>query len=110
MAKLLDELDAITDHPEDLKQGAVISVTDVITQSTSLSQAQLDQILTVAAQIMDPHPFTKDGTIILSSVYKQGMNAPVIRWQWARRFPIFPNSMKRKASPKNCSSSPASKI
>lgn len=58
------------------------TVTDVVTQSTSLSQAQLDEILTVAAQIMNPQPFAQDGTIILSSVYKQGTNQPTIRWQY----------------------------
>ncbi|MDG1286372.1 MAG: tight adherence pilus pseudopilin TadF [Rickettsiales bacterium] len=58
------------------------TVTDVVTQSTSLSSNQLDQILTVASQIMLPFSFENEGVIVLSSIYKSGNNAPTVRWQY----------------------------
>ncbi len=58
-------------------------VADVIAQSTSstLSNAQITQILTAAAQVMQPIPFGADGFVIVNSVTKTGTAAPKVSWQ-----------------------------
>lgn len=58
------------------------TITDVVSQNTSLTNAQLNQIMSASVQIMKPIPFQNEGVVILSSIYKNGNNAPVVRWQY----------------------------
>ena len=45
--------------------------------------AQLEQAVTAAATIMEPYEFSPMGIVYISSVYKQGVNAPTVRWQYS---------------------------
>ncbi len=59
------------------------TVSDVVTQSTSLTRAQLDVIFTVAGQIMEPFTFDSNALIIVNSVYKQDETSPKVRWRYS---------------------------
>lgn len=59
------------------------TVSDVVSQSESVTQSQLDQIYTAAEQIMQPYSFGVDGRVMVSSVYKDGAASPTVRWQYA---------------------------
>lgn len=59
------------------------TVTDVVAQSTSVTNAQLALVMSAAAQIMQPFTFGANGRVIVSSVYQNGTNPPVVRWQYA---------------------------
>lgn len=60
------------------------TVADVTSQQTSVTGAQLNQILESAAQIMDPYEFGSDGVVIITSVYKaDATSQPVVRWQYS---------------------------
>jgi Flp pilus assembly protein TadG len=59
------------------------TVTDVVAQQTSVTNAQLGNIMTAAAEIMQPYPFSANGDIILSSVYQNGTGtSPTVKWQY----------------------------
>lgn len=58
------------------------TLSDLVAQSTTITTAQLDQIITAAGQVMLPYNFGTDGYAIISSVTKTGTNAPVVNWQY----------------------------
>lgn len=60
---------------------AAYTVTDVVSQQTSLTAAQVTQIFAAAAEVMDPFGFDTTGVMIISSVYKNGTSAPTVQWQ-----------------------------
>ncbi|MDA5193917.1 TadE/TadG family type IV pilus assembly protein [Govanella unica] len=62
---------------------SVYAVADIVSQQTSVTNAQLGQIILAASEIMRPQPIGNKGRIILTSVYKNGSNAPVVQWQYA---------------------------
>lgn len=57
------------------------TVSDVVSQSDTLTMAQINQALTAAATIMDPYEFSPRGVVFISSVYQSGTDAPTVRWQ-----------------------------
>lgn len=59
------------------------TVADVVTQSTSVTQSQLNQIFTAAEEIMQPYAFGGDGIVIVNSVYKGSGVSPVVRWRYS---------------------------
>lgn len=58
------------------------STADVVAQAQSISSSDLNNILKAAAQIMLPAPFSTQGVVIISSVYKPPGQSTVIRWQY----------------------------
>ncbi len=62
---------------------ATYTVSDLVTQETSISNSQLNQIMLAATEIMTPYSIGPKGTIIVTSVYQQNdVDPPVIRWQY----------------------------
>ncbi len=59
------------------------TVADVVAQSESVTQSQLNQIFTAAKEIMDPYDFNADGIVIVSSIYKSGTSNPTVRWRYS---------------------------
>lgn len=59
-----------------------LTLSDLVTQSNSVTTAQLDQIIPSAGQVMLPYKFSTDGYAIISSITKTGTNPPVINWQY----------------------------
>lgn len=57
------------------------SVTDIVTQSETISRTDLDNIMLAAGQLMQPFEFGSDGVVIVSSVYKPAGAALKISWQ-----------------------------
>lgn len=62
---------------------AAYTVSDVVAQQTSVTTAQLGQIMSAATEIMEPYAIGNKGTIVLSSVYQSGSNPPTVQWQYA---------------------------
>lgn len=58
------------------------SVTDIVTQYQTITQANLSDISLAASQLMQPFPFSSKGVIIVSSVYKPAGQSPYICWQY----------------------------
>lgn len=59
------------------------AVADIVAQQTSVTKAQLDQIILAASEIMRPYDIGNNGRIILTSVYKNGTaNEPTVQWQY----------------------------
>ncbi len=54
---------------------------DVVAQETSVTQAQLADVMNAAAKIMDPFAFGPNGVVIVSSVYQDPTDGPVVLWQ-----------------------------
>lgn len=54
---------------------------DVVGQETSITTAQLNDIMSAATEIMDPFEFGENGIVIVSSVEQDPTEGPVIRWQ-----------------------------
>jgi Flp pilus assembly protein TadG len=59
-----------------------VTLSDVATQSESITISQLDQIIFAAGQVMQPYPFGDNGYVIISSVTKSGSSNPVVNWQY----------------------------
>jgi hypothetical protein len=59
------------------------TVTDIVSQYQTISKANLNDIFTAASQIMQPFPFSGNGVVIVSSVYKPSGKLPVIAWQYS---------------------------
>jgi|CXWL01.1.fsa_nt_gi Flp pilus assembly protein TadG len=60
-----------------------LTLSDLVAQLTTVSSAQLNQIVPSAGQVMLPYSFSADGYAIISSVTKTGNNSPVINWQYS---------------------------
>ena len=58
------------------------TVADVVSQSDSITIAQLDQAVLAAATILEPYDYSPHGVVYISSVYKSGTAAPTVRWQY----------------------------
>ncbi len=56
-------------------------VTDIVTQSKTVTKADLDNILLAAGQLMNPFEFGDKGIVILTSLYKPAGQATQISWQ-----------------------------
>jgi len=59
------------------------SVTDIVTQSETISTADLNNISLAAGQLMQPFVFGSEGIVIISSLYKPAGQATRISWQYA---------------------------
>lgn len=59
-----------------------ITLSDVATQSETISSSQLDTIVLAAAQVMQPYSFDDNGFVIISSVNKNSSGNPVVQWQY----------------------------
>jgi len=57
------------------------SVTDIVTQSESVTLTDLDKILLAAGQLMQPFSFGADGVVIITSLNKPAGQAAQICWQ-----------------------------
>lgn len=58
------------------------TVADVVAQSESVTQSQLNQIFVAAQEIMQPYSFDGNGIVIVSSVSKTGTESPKVRWRY----------------------------
>lgn len=57
------------------------TIADVITQSDTITIAQIDETMGSASVIMQPSNFPLNGLAIVTSVYQNVGGAPTIRWQ-----------------------------
>jgi Flp pilus assembly protein TadG len=58
------------------------TLADLVAQSSTITTAQLNQIIPSSGQVMLPYNFTTDGYTIISSVTKTGTNNPIVNWQY----------------------------
>ena len=57
------------------------TVGDSISNSTTVTNAEMDQLLTATNDIMKPFSFTSNGTVMISSLYKAAGANPVVNWR-----------------------------
>jgi hypothetical protein len=58
------------------------TVTNIVTQYTTITLANLNDITTAAGELMEPFTFGNSGVVIVSSVYKPSGQNPIIEWQY----------------------------
>ena len=59
------------------------SISDLVTQSPSVTRVQMNEIVLAAGQIMQPFTFGDEGVVIVTSVYKDpNQSFPTVRWQY----------------------------
>ena len=63
-----------------------VTISDVVSQGTTISTSDLNNILTAAGQVMQPYTFGPNGYVIISSVTQTGAytinNPPLVNWQY----------------------------
>jgi Flp pilus assembly protein TadG len=63
-----------------------VTVSDVVSQASTLTTADLNTIMFAAAQVMKPYTFSNNGYVIVSSVTQTGAytasNPPKVKWQY----------------------------
>ncbi len=58
------------------------TMADVVTQNSSLTQAQLTSMMNAATEIMKPYTFGGSGIVMVTSVYQNGtVNPPTVNWR-----------------------------
>jgi Flp pilus assembly protein TadG len=57
------------------------SVADLVSQSESLSEADIGNLFEITALSMAPFPFPSAGKVVVSSVSVSGGSAPTVNWQ-----------------------------
>lgn len=59
------------------------TIADVVSQSDTVTIAQLNQAVLAAATIMDPYEFENSGVVYITSVYQSSsVTPPTVRWQY----------------------------
>ena len=59
------------------------TVTDIVTQYQIVTLVNLNDIVQAASQLMQPFPFSNQGIVIVSSVYKPAGQNAIIKWQYS---------------------------
>lgn len=63
-----------------------VTISDVVSQGTTISTSQMNNIVTAAEQVMLPYSFGANGFVIISSVKQNGVpnvsNPPRVSWQY----------------------------
>jgi len=63
-----------------------VTIADITSQGQTITKAELDSMITAAAQVMQPYTFGPNGYVIISSVTQTGAysisNLPVVNWQY----------------------------
>jgi len=58
------------------------TVTNIVTQYTTITKADLKDILLAAPQLMQPVTFGQNGVVVISSIYQPPGQGPIIKWQY----------------------------
>ena len=58
------------------------SVTDIVTQYQTVTIANLNDIVSATSQLMKPFPFSSQGVVIITSIYKPSGQTAKICWQY----------------------------
>lgn len=63
-----------------------VTISDVVSQGSTISTTDLNNIITAAAQVMQPYTFNTNAYVIISSVKQTGAysvsNPPKVNWQY----------------------------
>lgn len=58
------------------------TLSDIVAQSSTITTAQLNQLITAGGQVMLPYNFQSSGYAVITSVSKTGTASPVVNWQY----------------------------
>jgi hypothetical protein len=61
---------------------ATTTLSDVVSQSQSITTAQLNQLVEAAKEVMRPYSFNTNGYVIITSVTRTAPAAPRVNWQY----------------------------
>jgi hypothetical protein len=59
------------------------SVTDIVSQYSTITKANLNDILLATSQLMQPFTFGANGIVIVSSVFQPSTGSPIVEWQYS---------------------------
>lgn len=59
------------------------TMVDLIAQAPTISQPELDQMMQAVEHIMEPHPFSENGVIIVSCVGYNALGELQVKWQYS---------------------------
>ncbi len=59
------------------------SVTDIVTQYSTITKANLNDILLATSQLMNPFPFGANGVVVISSIFQPSTGSPIVEWQYS---------------------------
>jgi Flp pilus assembly protein TadG len=60
-----------------------VTISDVVAQSETITDTQLDQLIAAVGEVMQPYSFGDNGYVIITSVTRaQGAANPVVNWQY----------------------------
>jgi Flp pilus assembly protein TadG len=62
---------------------AAVTLSDVVSQSQTITTPQLAQLIDAAKQVVKPYSFNSNGYVIISSITKTGVAAPKVNWQYS---------------------------
>lgn len=83
-------------------ENIAFTISDIITQQTSVTNGQLDQYMVAASQIMEPYSFdTGNGAVFISSVSKQTGNSQEVQWQYEYRTDVAGHERISKVGSEN---------
>lgn len=57
------------------------SIADLIAQADTITQSEVDAIISLTGQLMQPYQFGADGLVVVSSVTEDLDDGPIIQWQ-----------------------------
>jgi len=60
---------------------ASASVADLVAQADSISQSEVEAIIGLTGQMMQPYDFANDGVVIVTSVTEDVDDGPMVQWQ-----------------------------
>src|SRR5262249_34851262 len=58
------------------------TIADLVTQNETVTTSDLNTILDASSQIMQPFPFSNNGHVIITAVYRAPGDVPKIAWQY----------------------------
>jgi hypothetical protein len=60
-----------------------VTVSDIVAQADTITTSELDNLILAAGQVMQPYSFDGNAYVIVSSVYKNDGDSPVVNWQYS---------------------------
>ncbi len=88
-----------------------VTIADVVAQATTITNADLANIIDAASQVMQPYSFGASGYVIITSVTQTGApgpgNLPKVNWQYTGGGTMNPAPGSHIGAPNNNASLPA---
>ncbi len=72
---------------------AAATMSDLVSRPANITEAEINQLMIAAVEVVQPFNLATDGGVIVSSVYKRPGEAASVTWQIKGAGPLRPNSI-----------------